>query len=397
MFHINTQPVSYSFPWNRAFEDRVRALMKGEYRAVYYYENPDNSTFRYRVYNMIQALEQSQHNTSAAFFTQDELEALGEIVDRADVLIVCRAKYSDVLNRVITKARSKGKRVLFDVDDLIFDPSFAHLVLNTLGQDLGHPDVWDFWFAYMGRIGATLELCERAITTNEFLARRIALHGNKPVSVVPNFLNQEQLEISHRIFQEKKSRGFGRNAQFHLGYFSGTPTHNKDFEILRDALVELLERDPRIVLRTVGYAEPRDLLPDFRHRIEYFPLQDFVNLQRLIGSVEVNLVPLQDNEFTNCKSELKYFEAGIVGTLSIASPVYTYAKAIQDGENGFLANSFEWSGKLDKLMDAMESYPVMAERAHSDCETRYAWYNQVDLIEQTLFAEPPTVAEPAKS
>ena len=114
-------------------------------------------------------------------------------------------------------------------------------------------------------------------------------------------------------------------------------------------------------------------------------LQDFVNLQQLIGSVEVNLVPLQDNIFTNCKSELKYFEAGVTGTVTIASPSFTLARAIEDGENGYIARSFEWHEKLEYVLDNMDSYAVMAEKAFLHSEENYCWENQVDRIEATLF------------
>jgi len=36
--------------------------------------------------------------------------------------------------------------------------------------------------------------------------------------------------------------------------------------------------------------------------------------------VEIVIAPLQENVFTNCKSELKYFEAAIVGTIPSYSP-----------------------------------------------------------------------------
>jgi len=89
-----------------------------------------------------------------------------------------------------------------------------------------------------------------------------------------------------------------------------------------------------------------DDLRDYRSRVEFVPFQDFINLQAVIGATEVNIVPLQDNPFTNCKSELKYFEAAVVGTVTIASPIYSFASAIDDGANGYLANSYEWFNKL---------------------------------------------------
>jgi len=392
MFVVDVPPVPYADPWKESYEERLAALARGRRRVAYYYERPDNSTFRYRVYNMIQALGESKHGVSAAYFTQSELDSFADVVDLADVVVLCRSLYSDKLNHAITKARSKGKRVLFDIDDLVFDAAYVHLLLHTLDQDLGHPNVWDFWFAYVGRIGATLSLCDEVITTNNYLASRIKDYCGKPVSIIPNFLNREQMDISLRIFEEKKKRGFARNEKIHLGYFSGTPSHDKDFEIVSSTLVDLLAIDPRLCVLVVGFMDIKGPLQNYTSRIICYPLHDFVNLQRLIGLVEINLIPLQDNVFTNCKSELKYFEAGIVGTVSVASPVFTYARAIQDGQNGYLARSFEWYEKLAALVDKVESgssYPAMAQKAFCDSEQKYGWYNQADLIERVLFSKSP--------
>jgi glycosyltransferase involved in cell wall biosynthesis len=228
-------------------------------------------------------------------------------------------------------------------------------------------------------------MCDQVIVTNEYLASRVKHCVDKPVTVIPNFLNDEQMRVSRQIYEEKKRRGFARTGQIHLGYFSGTPTHNKDFEIISGILSRMLERDPRLVVRIVGFLDLKEPLRSYQSRIEFYPLQDFVNLQQLIGSVEVNLVPLQDNIFTNCKSELKYFEAGVTGTVTIASPSFTLARAIQDGENGYIARSFEWHEKLEYVLDNMDSYAVMAEKAFLHSEENYCWENQVDRIEATLF------------
>jgi glycosyltransferase involved in cell wall biosynthesis len=385
MFFVDVPPVVYADPWQVPFEDRLAVMMTGDRRVAYFYERPDNSTFRYRVYNMIQVLRGPGLQISAAFFCDDELDRLERAVGQIDVLVVCRARYSDRLERVITRARNKRKRVIFDIDDLVFDPDYVHLILHTLDQDLRDQGMWDRWFAYVGRVGAAMRLCDSVVTTNRFLAARVQEHTGKPVLVIPNFLNQEQMEISSRIYEQKRRRGFARDGRTHLGYFSGTPSHNKDLEIAANALARLLAEDSRLVVRIVGFMDLGPPLRDYASRIELVPLHDFVNLQRLIGSVEVNLVPLQDNVFTNCKSELKYFEAAVVGTVSVASPVYSYVEAIRDGENGFLARSFEWHEKLRAVLNAMESYQELAENAFADCMRKYAWHQQAGLIENALF------------
>lgn len=386
MFILDLPPLTpYTDPWIMPFEDRFAALVRGDRHVAYFYENPDNSTFRYRVYNMIQVLSEARPAISAAYFCQREIDRLDEVINAADVLVVCRSRYTDKLNDLIARAQSRNKRVFFDIDDLVFNPDYVHLVLRTLDQDCTHPKAWDHWFAYMGRLGATLRLCDRAIVTNDFLACQLKRYADKPVSVIPNFLNREQMLASLPVFQEKQRRQFARTDDIHLGYFSGTPTHNQDFDIVSDALLRVLDTDPRIRLLIVGFLDLKGPLRSHMSRIEFHPLQDFVALQRLIGSVEINLVPLQHNVFTNCKSELKYFEAGIVGTVTIASPVFTLVNAIRDGENGYLAKSFEWDDKLQHCLDRLDVYAEMAENAFVDSRQKYSWENQIKLVETTLF------------
>ena len=66
------------------------------------------------------------------------------------------------------------------------------------------------------------------------------------------------------------------------------------------------------------------------------PAADLPPGQRLIAEVEINISPLKENQFTNCKSELKFFEAAACGTLTLASPTYAFKKSIVHGVTGFL-------------------------------------------------------------
>jgi hypothetical protein len=142
------------------------------------------------------------------------------------------------------------------------------------------------------------------------------------------------------------------------------------------------------VVRVVGFLEPRGELLRHRDRLETYPLQDFLNLQRLLAEVEVNIVPLQDNLFTNCKSELKYFEAAICGTLTIASPTFVFRRAITDGETGFLACAHEWEAKLQVAIATLEEpdgSAAIAERALHHAESVYGWNRQATAIGAAVF------------
>ena len=132
MFLTRVSPVPYSDPWGTPFDQRRAELLQGSPRVAYYYDRPDNSTFRYRAYNMIQVLREIGTGVGAAFFHLQEIEPLSQLLDQIDVLVICRARYSDGLNRLISRARNKGKRVLFDIDDLVFDCAFVPQRLGRL-------------------------------------------------------------------------------------------------------------------------------------------------------------------------------------------------------------------------------------------------------------------------
>lgn len=392
MFGIDdVPPFKYSDPWLQPLSHRLRQLSLGRRRVAYFYERPDNSTFRYRVYNMAQVLNEQPDEVSASFFFLDDLSQQSQISELADLLVVCRTRYDARVAGLIAAFRSRGKRVLFDCDDLVFNPDYAHLLISTLDIDTRESRVWDDWFAYTSRLGATLRLCDGTISTNQYLADQMTAFSGLPARVVPNFLNREQLDISDRLFQAKKTQTPGNSGLVHLGYFSGSPSHNRDFAMVAPALEALLEEDNTLGVVVVGYLEPGPELKRFGARVTRFPFQDYVNLQRLIASVEYNLMPLQFNVFTNCKSELKYFDAAVVGSVSVASPTATYQAAISHGENGYLSQAHQWYAVLKQVLSERDRYASVAARARQHALGAYAWNEQRDQILEALGFMPSTI------
>lgn len=385
MFLAEVDTFAYSDPWNLPLLQRLRALRRGRQRVAYYYESPNNSSFRYRAYNMAQVLNHDNDAAvSASYFFQDDLRHIDEIADAADVLVICRSGYNYAISQLLMKFRARGKRCFFDVDDFVFNTAYTHLVVDTLGLDVHDPRVWDDWFGMMARMGQTLRSCDAAITTNDFLAARMGEFAAIPTYVVPNFMNQEQLLISDQLFGLKQARKFARDDTVHIAYFSGSPSHNRDYAMVQSALEAVLDADPRTRLVVVGYIEAGSALSRFGDRVISAPFQDYVNLQRLVARVEINLVPLQTNTFTQCKSELKFFEAAAVGTLSMASPVHNYAAQIRHGDNGYLAQAHQWQSAILHAISQLEHYPTMAGQARGDALEKFAWFKQRPAIVRAL-------------
>lgn len=382
----------YRHPWNATCAERVRTLYRRENRVVYVYPHRDNSTFRYRVFNMTEAINSDPASTiSSTWFYYDELKEVLRVLPDCTTVVLCRLRYSPSLLQLVRLARLHGVRVLFDVDDLVFSTEKLPTLLDTIGHYDDDEGNLDHWYAYTSRIGEMARLCDGVILTNPFLAERLQeTFPGKPTYVIPNFLNRVQQQFSDEIFAAKKASGFESVKPVAVGYFSGSPSHRRDFDLAIPAIANALKRNRNMRLVLVGYIQPGAYLEPYQSQIDYYPMQDHVNLQRLIGSVEVNVVPLVENEFTNCKSELKYFEAAMVGTLTVASPSYTYSRSIEDGVTGFLAKPDQWEEKLDRAIALVgtDDYVTIAHRARDSVARRYGWDQHVGVIAEVLLQQP---------
>ena len=112
---------------------------------------------------MVDALNRGSCRVSATWFFEDEWDALADRLGWVDVIVVCRWRYSYRLDLLLTRARTHGIEVIYDVDDLVVDTKLVPLVAHTLAQ--ATDDTWDYRFAYVGRLEAALQLCDRVIVT----------------------------------------------------------------------------------------------------------------------------------------------------------------------------------------------------------------------------------------
>ena len=366
----------YVHPWEaQPLEDRLAALEDDLPRVAWLYERPDTSTFRYRVFNMVECLQhENPRRVAASWFTTSEIDSLISRLPQIDVLVLARVRYDSQVAKLVAMARAQQVAVLFDCDDLVFDCRFVHLVLDTLDQDTGSAANLDGWFAYCGRLESVARLCDGGIATNDFLAARMADVVRGPVHVVPNSLNRLQQRTSDMLLEAKAARDFRGDGTIGIGYFSGSPTHNRDFAVVAPALVRLLDADPDVRVRIVGFMDSLGPLAGHADRVERLPLQDWINLQRLIAEVEINIAPLQDNIFTNCKSELKFFEAAAVGTWTVATPTAAFEAAITSPDVGRLARADEWDDALASAVTLARSQARYASLAQSNAALVRDWY-----------------------
>ena len=195
-------------PWEKSLRERLSMLRLDTHRVAYLAPKPDSASFRYRCYNTTQALNTFSSKISASYFYVSDLPHLRDLSDHADTLVVFRTPYDTDVHRVINRFSRLGKKVIFDIDDLVFDVAFAPLVTSNLNYKLSGKDI-DQWFAFVANIGACMNLCDAVTTTNSYLRERVQDFSGLEAAVIPNFLNEEQMQISAHVRHENENRKVG--------------------------------------------------------------------------------------------------------------------------------------------------------------------------------------------
>lgn len=375
MYNID-RPKDFNMELNvDSFEVRLQKLLKRGKKVVYIKNQFDNSTFRYRCFNVVQAMSK-QEKYVITYFLSSEIPSILKYLQEVDILIMQRALWDLNIENMIFSSKNLGIPVLYDVDDLIINPKYVPLYLNNLGI-IRNPDIsFDVHFNFASKYYAVATKCDAFITTNMFLAEILKEDFQKEVHIIPNFLNKEQ-ENHSEIIRRKKTKN---SDPFMLGYFSGSPSHKEDFNMISTELKVLLEKHKDFLLKIVGHIELPTELKEFESRIIRVPFVSYEELQYEIGEVDVNLVPLQQNLFNNCKSELKYFEASIVNVVSCCSPTFVYKEIVKDKENGYLCRDGEWYTKLDYIYRSQKKSLRVIENAFKTSLDLYGVRNQSEKI-----------------
>ncbi len=372
---------SWVEPWSVELKDRKevieQALKDGKKIALYFVKNIDYSTSRYRCYNTFGATLESE-KWQAVYFLKDEVKEALEILPQCDVLIFGReAGLSKSMKKLIEMAKKEGIKVGLDIDDLVFDKKYLDLFLETVSDNSNR----SYWVGYFAGVKEIADKMDFFIATNEFLAGKLTESFGKPVKIIRNSLNQEQVEASE-VYVRNKIR---KDEKFVIGYFSGSNTHRNDLKVALPQVLKFFKKHDDAILKIVGFMildeDARKM--EEQGKIQFSPFTDFRKLQRLMAEVDVNIAPLVLNDFTNCKSELKFFEAAMVETTTIASPSYTFSRAIKDGKNGFLAQPGEWYDKLEYLYTHPEENKKIAEEAQKYALKHYYGAEFLKEIEDT--------------
>jgi glycosyltransferase involved in cell wall biosynthesis len=338
---------------------------------------------RYRVLNMAEALRAAGYAVHVMSF--DRLDDVRRYRWRARALVLFRAEYNRLagVEGALAYARTIGMRVVYDIDDLVFDPGFADNIdaVRRMNRDDRRSFVES-----MARRRRLLLAADLVTVSTAYLARTVESLG-RPSAVIPNSINGEQQRVAAEIASARPQPRDG----VRIAYLSGSPTHQRDFAACETALMAVMDRHDDVQFRLVGYLDLGPHWERYRKQVERIDFLPAAEMLRCLGESDINLAPLElGNPFCEGKSELKFFEAALVGVPTIASATETFAAAIENGVSGFVVSSNkEWERALELLVTDANCRRAVGEAARARALARYSVAALVPQLVGAL-ALPPT-------
>jgi glycosyltransferase involved in cell wall biosynthesis len=235
-----------------------------------------------------------------------------------------------------------NRKLVFDFDDAIFllPPKKRSLLYN---------------FRYKNSIPRILRISDYVIAGNEYL-KQYALKFNGNVEVIPTSIDTEIYCIKEK----------NKNDKINIGWI-GSQSTLFYLDQLRNVFTALAKRY-NICLTVIGTGDYRvdgveTVTRPWRLEREISDLQCF----------DIGVAPLNNDDWALGKCGCKVIQYMGVGIPAVASLVGIHGKIINDGVNGFLADSDEeWIEKLSQLIENEALRQKFGSLGRKTVEERYS-------------------------
>ncbi|MEZ0449568.1 glycosyltransferase [Cellulomonas sp. ICMP 17802] len=334
-------------------------------RRVLFVVGIQGAPLRYRAQLPAESLEELGIRTDVRHYRDPELVALAAV---ADAVVIYRVPATHEVLDLIGQVRVRERRVpvLFDVDDLIVDPGLRGSVHGLEGMSDAELDLW---WSGVARYRTTLEACDAYVGSTEELCAEVGELTGLPVFRFANGVGSALAQTSARALARPRRPG-----PLRIGYFSGTTTHDADWALVEPAVVEVMQRHPDVELWLGGHLGTGPALEAVASRVRRLPMLPWTELPNRLRDVDVNLAPLVlGSVFNEAKSAIKWLEAALVATPTVAAPTQPFREAIDDGVTGHLADGHEeWVDALERLLTDEHHRTLVGTRARRAALLRWS-------------------------
>ena len=251
---------------------------------------------------------------------------------------------------LLERLKKAGKRIVYDIDDDIFNIDKENPAFKVIGRD-----------EQMAAV-ACMKLAN-VVTVSTYNLQSIIRSATEGVeaTIIPNAIHPDDGWIPTPLT--------GSQDGFKRIFWQGGETHGEDWMECVDAVDAVLSERQDIRLVILGFLSPvlykYVQRPAWKGKVEFLEFRDpetYFQIMKFIRA-EVGLAPLKDTPFNRSKSELKFVEYAAMGIPTVASDMDPYANVIEHGVSGFLVQSPEdwYNAIVTCLDDKQKRFPIITE------------------------------------
>jgi glycosyltransferase involved in cell wall biosynthesis len=298
----------------------------------------------------------------------------------ADIIWFGRNVSKGIVESVETLQSDMGKKIIFDLDDNVFDISPWSAHYETFGTEEVEIDGKHVW---KDKININIpENIERKKHTERFLSVASAVSVTTPVLmnqykpfakkifVFPNAMDMKAWDIGKKVQRDPNRIQI---------LWQGGVSHYEDFWEIIEVIPEITRKYPQVHWVMMGAQWEhfwKDVPKDRYEYLDWVMIEAYPYRMQLIGA-DIGICPLRDTSFNRCKSSIKYYEHAALGIPTVASNIPPYADDIEDGKTGYLATTKdEWVDKLSRLIED----PIERARMGSEAKRYVMRERSVEVV-----------------
>ena len=256
--------------------------------------------------------------------------------------------------------RKLGKRFVLGYDDHPW----------VMAEGYPNPKQWQLWRDWRRRQLA--EVADAVVVTTEPLKAALGGRWARDAVVLPNLIDPDDYQVLP----------FQRDEGVVNVVFAGSPSHLHDVKILTPAITAAAAEFPQTVFSFLGCKPPQKLHEAFEqygwlHRLKWYPWVKTANYPQALCALQpdIGLCPLIDNEFTRCKSGIKFLEMTLAGAACVTSrsAVYPEHDFVSCKASNDPALWPSWEQQLRNVLKCPASAADMKTTAHAWVLNNASW------------------------
>ncbi len=258
-----------------------------------------------------------------------------------DVVVFHRPRWSWRFVLLVKWLQRCGAKVVGDFDDLVFSVELAQFspgVVNGMVSLASTQKLFDLHSKAMALVDHV------TVSTGCLVDRVREKFRHKYVTCIPNAIHWSWLNKPLQDTIRDNST---------LAYMPGTRSHDRDFSWIVPALESVLNAFPRVNLQITGPLSHS--LSSWGSRVVQKDKMPFEKFEYAFKGVDLNLAPLINSPFNDCKSGIKVIEAAWWGIPTVFSHLPDAQRLVAAG--GIQANTLaEFESHLSEWQRNREAF-----------------------------------------